>query len=612
MNSPSIPWSQPLRRLYSALARLRPLAEKLAGVPSPEDQEWYELLRYKLIPQVAGEPWLVVAVVGGTNIGKSVVFNHLVGENASAVSPRAAGTKHPVCLVPEHFAEEDRLAELFSSFELREWHAAEDSLRECPEHMLLWRLGRNVPPRLLLLDTPDIDSTAEVNWERADHVRQAADVLVAVLTMQKYNDAAVKKFFQRVADSDKPVVVVFNQVDLEGDRTFWPDWLETFCDATGVRPQFVYVAPYDRRAAEGGELPFHDVGTDGRTPPGEPAALRTELAALHFSEIKLRTLRGALEVVLDEVQGGPAWLRQVGLSGERFQRAQAVLQRWQGTHETWPPLPDKLLRNEFLAWWDQSRGAVTRGVHRGYRWLGKAVMWPIQKARGVQFTTEEELLARFQERERATVTAIFEKLFRELEQLVSLEDPVLAPRLARLLGGQNRDLLLKKLERAHEALPPLSDDFRAYLHQEFNQWAENNPRLLKALRGADVAAAAVRPALTATLAFMGGSAVVDVAANQAIDVVITVGAGEVGAAATGEGAGRALSATFHRCLREFTQRRAAWFTRWLRAEVFGGLFEELEAGASIASTPEFQEVAQALQELKHELKSELSLHPRLA
>ena len=71
-----------------------------AGVAPPAGQEWHDLLRNKLLPQLELPPLLVVAIVGGTNIGKSVIFNHLAGEVASASSPLAAGTKHPVCLVP--------------------------------------------------------------------------------------------------------------------------------------------------------------------------------------------------------------------------------------------------------------------------------------------------------------------------------------------------------------------------------------------------------------------------------------------------------------------------------------------------------------------------------
>lgn len=36
--------------------------------------EWYEVLRQKLAPQLGDRAYLVAAVVGGTNIGKSVVF----------------------------------------------------------------------------------------------------------------------------------------------------------------------------------------------------------------------------------------------------------------------------------------------------------------------------------------------------------------------------------------------------------------------------------------------------------------------------------------------------------------------------------------------------------
>ena len=81
-----------------------------AGVAPPAGQEWFDLLRNKLLPQLDLPPLLVVAIVGGTNIGKSVIFNHLAGEVASAASPLAAGTKHPVCLVPPELADPALLA----------------------------------------------------------------------------------------------------------------------------------------------------------------------------------------------------------------------------------------------------------------------------------------------------------------------------------------------------------------------------------------------------------------------------------------------------------------------------------------------------------------------
>jgi len=173
-------WADEVKRLYRALGALTPAAAAV-GVAPPAGEEWFALLEHKLVAQL-DEPFLVVAVVGGTNIGKSVVFNHLAGETASAVSPLAAGTKHPVCLAPPGFADQAPLDKLFEGFSVRPWHSPDDALGESDEHRLFWRVGANVPPSLLLLDTPDIDSDAQVNWQRADQIRQSSDVLIAILT----------------------------------------------------------------------------------------------------------------------------------------------------------------------------------------------------------------------------------------------------------------------------------------------------------------------------------------------------------------------------------------------------------------------------------------------
>ena len=197
-----------------------------------------------------------------------------------------------------------------------------------------------MPPRLLLLDAPDVDSDVTVNWHRARAIRQAADVLVAVLTQQKYNDAAVKQFFRAAVEAEKPIVVVFNQCELEADREYWPQWLATFCEQTGARPELVYVVPYDRRAADGVAAAVLRGCNELPSPPGEgqgvratdsnrnalseaaltltlsqrergllaKANLRDDLAALHFDAIKIRTFRGALRRVLDPQHGVPAYL----------------------------------------------------------------------------------------------------------------------------------------------------------------------------------------------------------------------------------------------------------------------------------------------------------------
>ena len=211
-----------VRKLLPALTRLEREAVLLQVAPLAE-REWFELLRQKLIPQLGEQAFLVVAVVGGTNIGKSVIFNHLAGSRASATSPLASGTKHVTCLVPEGFNARHDLKSVFPDFELHEWTDAALALEECTTHRLFWRVAKELPPSLLVLDTPDIDSDAHVNWVRADAVRRSADVLIAVLTQQKYNDAAVKEFFRKAGDEDKAVLVVFQSVPAAGRRTVLAD-----------------------------------------------------------------------------------------------------------------------------------------------------------------------------------------------------------------------------------------------------------------------------------------------------------------------------------------------------------------------------------------------------
>ena len=92
-------WAEQVRRLHRALAELNAQTRQL-GLTSAAGEEWFAAIEHKLLPQLELPPLLVVAVVGGTNIGKSVLFNHLAGATASAASPLAAGTKHPVCLAP--------------------------------------------------------------------------------------------------------------------------------------------------------------------------------------------------------------------------------------------------------------------------------------------------------------------------------------------------------------------------------------------------------------------------------------------------------------------------------------------------------------------------------
>ncbi len=570
-------------------------------------------MRLKLLPQLDLPPLLVVGMVGGTNIGKSLLFNHLVGEVASAVSPLAAGTKHPVCLVPPGLDDPALLERLFEGFTLRPWQSAADPLGESPEHLLFWRVGRNVPERLLVLDAPDVDSDVKVNWNRARAVRQAADVLVAVLTQQKYNDAAVKQFFREAVQADKPIVVLFNQVDLAADREFWPLWLETFSAQTGADPELVYVIPLDRQRAQTLDLPFYEIGPGGRGAPQRVSSLREDLAALRFDAIKIRTFRGALTRVLDERQGAPAYLGAIRAAAAQYQSAEQALSATEMARVAWPSLPPGVLVDEIRDWWDASRDAWSRGIHAFYRKLGQHVTWPFRQVWKMASPAEVAPLAAFQTREREAIVLAVEKMLDELERLAQVGNDTLRPKLLALLGGTARQDLLARVDAAHRQLPAVDDDYRAFLRTELDAWKATRSGVVRFLRSLDHAAAIARPAITVLLFVSGwhvagdlagqaathaaGHTLAQIAQEAAIAGGIT-GGGEAIVSSTSEGVRQAAGRLFLRLQARYAQQRAAWLAARLEQELLGDLLAQLRRGAEVPQAEPFLQVERILGALR--------------
>ena len=611
-------WASQLARLGQAVEELARQAAALK-MPLPHNDEWYQLLRHKLLPQVEGPPILVVAVVGGTNIGKSAIFNRLAGEAASRTSPLAAGTRHPVCLVPPAWAKPEMLARLFEGFELKPWHSADDPLADAPEHRLFWRVSDAVPERLLLLDTPDIDSDAKVNWQRAEVIRQAADVLLAVLTQQKYNDAAVKQFFRKAAEADKPVIVVFNQCDLVEDRPYWPVWLKTFTSETGVSPEGVYVVPYDRRAAAAGKLPFYDVGAEGtgQLPDGAgcmdacgpsvasgangATPLGEHLAGLDFDALKWRACHGALGVV---VKHAPEYLERLRSAAQEFRSAVEVLSASKLARVQWPDVPSRLLVKEARAWWDKNRPPWSRRIHDVYRHVGGFISGPLAKIWTRLRSGPKDPLAAFRDQERRAMREAVEGMVDELERLAELGNATLRERLQGLIGGRAREKLLTQLERDYQTQGPLETDLPLFVNQALEALKQMHPTAYEVLRCLDQAAAMLRPAVSIVLAITGavgaGELVGQAAGHTAVHLVVE-GAAAMAATAAGDttitGALEQAWLLLQKLQRDFAVHRGQWLATWLEQHWLDSLFAELSRGASLPACEPFLDAEDALRRL---------------
>ncbi len=612
MNTDLRTFAERVRALEADLRALDQAARHV-GVGPLAGRQWFELLRHKLLAQLDSRPLLVAAIVGGTNIGKSVIFNHLAGEVASGVSPLAAGTRHPVCLVPPGADDAELLARWFEPFALRSWRSAQDPLEDSAEDRLFWRVAESLPERLLVIDAPDVDSDVEVNWQRAQAIREVADVLLAVLTQQKYNDAAVKQFFRAAVETDKPIVVLFNKCDLEHDRHWWPRWLETFCDETGAQPELVYVIPEDRRAAERLRLPFYAVGPDGEAAGEQPVCLRDELAALHFDAIKIRTFRGALSRVLEPGQGLPAWQDEVRRAAGEHQAAAEALSARQLAQVAWPTLPARVLVDEIRQWWDDRRSDWSRRVHGFYRVLGRGLTWPVRKAVDQFRGAGEDPLDRFRQREREAIIAAMQSMFDQLERLAKVGNDTLRPRLRELLSGDARRRLLERIGEVHAQQPAVDEDYRRFLYRELDTWCEANPRAVGFLRSLDHAMALARPAITVSLAVVGwglagdlvgqaatqaaGQTMGHLAAEAAIAGGVT-GGGEALVSTTSEGVRQAAGRLFARLQLRYTHQRAQWLADWLEEQLLGQLLGELRQGAELPKAAAFEHVEQSLAALR--------------
>ena len=596
-------WAGSVAELCGLVDLLQPLARSL-GAPDPQDDDWYGALFGKLRPQVSREPLLVAAICGGTNTGKSLITNTLVGAEISRSVPEAARTRHPVASLPRGLAEKIDLSALFPGFAPVPWASVEDAIslgsdERGKAYRWVWRAdsrGRQAA-RLVLLDTPDIDGTLRDNWHRAELVRNACDVIVAVLTQQKYNDAAVRDFFAAAAAAGKAVIVVFNMIDWPRQRDRIGGWLATFAAETGVEPLAVYAVPHDFRAAEAGHIEFHPLPE--LTPDGSAIDLGARLAECDFDRIKLKAMQGAFRVVLDPQTGAGAWLDSLEASAREWQEARQMLEREARVRVDLPAAPREIVWNEIWQWLEPRRSGLDLTVSRVYRVAGKGMTWAARRVG----------LARSEAERREDFSAVeLAALKTALGDFVERLDDACrrSPRLAAMLDGRliegDRAAWYADLERRHAALPLVSEDYRRSVRQELDRFARENPDMVRwILTGLNVGAVA-RPAITVALGMAGAAAVPAAAASAGGLSVLVHHMGDVvvGTAATiaGEGAlgltMAGLKPLIETLFAGWSAERSRVLAETLHDVVLGDRLEEIDRLANAAAAPEVEQARRLL------------------
>ena len=591
-------WAGRVAELCGLVERLRPLSAAL-GVADPAASEWHGQLFGKLQPQVSREPVVVAAVCGGTNTGKSLIANTLVGAEISRSVPEAARTLHPVASLPLGLAARSDLAALFPGFAPVAWRSDADALDPDQSDLLVWRedaTGRQ-PARLILLDTPDVDGSLRENWRRAELVRDACDVLIAVLTQQKYNDAAVRDFFAATAAAGKTVIVVFNMVDWPRQRERIGGWLTTFKAETGIDPLAVYAAPHDFAKAESGRIDFHPLpeltpgSATGATPAEGPIDLAASLAGADFDRIKLRAMEGALAVVLDPRSGVGSWLDAFEASAREWQRTRQLLADEAQVRVEMPTAPRELVWNEIWQWLEPRRSQFDLAVSKAYRLAGGGVLWMARRI-GLAQTAEE----RREDFAVVELRALKQALADFIERLDAAcrRDERLAALLSERLVQADRAAWYADLERRHAALPVVSEDYRAFVRGELERFSRENPDTVRwILTGLNLGAVA-RPAITVGLGLAGAAVVPAAAATAGGLSTLVHHAGDVvvGTAATlaGEGAlgltMAGLKPLLETLFAGWSAERSRVLAETLHDVVLGDAIERIDRLASAAAMPE--------------------------
>ena len=121
----------------------------------------------------------VLALVGGTGVGKSSLLNGLAGAPVSRASVRRPTTDQPVAWVPAAAREElAGLLDWLGVSEVREHDLAEEAL-------------------VAILDLPDMDSVEPAHRERVEAILPRVDAVAWVTDLEKYHDAVLHDDFLR-------------------------------------------------------------------------------------------------------------------------------------------------------------------------------------------------------------------------------------------------------------------------------------------------------------------------------------------------------------------------------------------------------------------------------
>ncbi|MCC6796474.1 MAG: dynamin family protein [Candidatus Hydrogenedentes bacterium] len=494
-----------LRRLRVALSSDAQLEKAVFGGA----EEWTNLLSRKLVPHLAGDGCLIVAVTGGTNTGKSTVFNMLLGRVVSPIVATAAATARPlVAANATRTAQclEGKLVPEFVALPFKDADAVVN--RESPDSALYVTTHDALPDSLVFLDTPDVDSIEREHWDVADAIRATGDVIIAVLTGEKYKDDRVVAFFRQALASGRVVVPVMNKANPDHEYEVARKQLGEFVGIIGSDSP-CFVVPHDFAL---------DLQQSIRSTDGE-IELRKYIDSLDVKVIKQRVYRGTVAHV---AQRAAEFLENAGDVAFGLRGAAREFEaRAEHASKQYDPTPGAAVGGLFHEFVQSKRGLpfkvmgnVSRAFVVAVTSVGRAVRGAVVRRAALEAPdpiTEESLQKLHGES--------IERIARDLtagyhESVRNLREPA-AHLIQNKLDKLNADNAARAILDATLRNDNVSEEFRQYAYRTLETWWNENRAKRMALQTLDgilaVAPAAFAGVIAAHTAGMG------------VDVALAVG-----------------------------------------------------------------------------------------
>lgn len=475
-----------LERFHAALEDFRArvaLDPDLEAEVFANTDAWQDLLTYKLVPHLGGEGCLVAALAGGTNTGKSTLFNLLLREDISPIRSTAAATCRPVLAGNKRRYDESLAGKLvpeFSPRPLKDHDAVVD--RDAPEDALYVSRHDHLPDSLVLLDTPDVDSIDQQNWAVAEHIRAAGDVLVAVLTSEKYKDDRVVGFFRRAANSGRTILPVMNKANPENDFEVARGQLEAFCHDVGLRDPQCFVVTHDFKL-------YTTLDPAAIRSIDSDATLMDYLMSLDVAAMKRKVFEETVQHFAQEVNTFLA--RVKGMAGNLDETAETLEEQVRACAQRYEPTPGKqvggLLHNFVQAKRSpveqkigQASATIARGIGAVSRTLRNALIKKATLEGAPTDGTEDEL----QRQHRKMLGRLTDDLIAGCIESARKRPEPAAHLVLQRLEAMDTDAISEKIATETLQARGISEAFREHAQKTLESWWNDNTgrrRVIEAL-----------------------------------------------------------------------------------------------------------------------------------